>query len=799
MGKRSNILFRLLYIASSVLLFGILWNALRVIKNDSSDLEITIEVSMPFTDDLQLFFDPSDIGYHESNSSTAQVDPGLGYQTVAFTIGSETELHGLRIDPGTGAGVVKIRNIKIAAAYATWELSPADIDSVFEFNAVCHTSLEDPEVLVINISGEDPFFSSRQDLITTINALHAARRPVLWPFLISLFTTLLVLFLLFKLDPISFAIHGRKDLGRLLMTLWNRRTALALCMGALSWWLVNSYFKQVDFVEQEVSLILSGTFSNSDEFQLYYNYDGRRWSAEDHLSRKVTGNTAPQLIQFKLEPDMVLEDIRIDLGTVQTCVVLDSISLVTANAHHTWSPKKIKYHFIRNGHIQNAEIREDRLELDISGNDAFMRSRTSISSIQEDLMERSNTGEEAHYFAWAISLLVFFSLRGFAPTLARIPKEKRPAYILSASFGLLIFIPLLSRIVPIEPAAYNTEKRAMSERPVLEASTLMEYPAAYNAYYSDNFGYRRALIRWNALLKGAGMGVSPNKSAVLFGKEDWMFYMGEGVDDHHRNAKLFSTEQLEIIQRKFENRYHWLKDQGIDYYITIPPVKSTIYPEYMPNRMTIIRDTSKLDQLIDHLAVHSFIEVIDMRDTFFAEKKKDLIYYKIDTHWNVLGAYFGYKVLIERIAQDHPEIVPMERAYFSTKSKMVDEADLSQMSGLNDIFLRKEVMLFPKNKFKSHVGERSEYKLTKFFKYEPEFYDNDSISDLKMVIFRDSYAVYLRPFLSEHFSRSSYIWTPIFHPEVIDVDQPDIVIHEVMERFIDDLMLNDPGEPRYVQ
>ena len=43
------------------------------------------------------------------------------------------------------------------------------------------------------------------------------------------------------------------------------------------------------------------------------------------------------------------------------------------------------------------------------------------------------------------------------------------------------------------------------------------------------------------------------------------------------------------------------------------------------------------------------------------------------------------------------------------------------------------------------------------------------------------------------------MWTPLFHPEVIDTEKPDIVIHEVMERFIDDLLLDDPGEPRYVQ
>ena len=96
MGRSSNIIFKLIYIACSVLIFGSLWNALRIAKNDTSDLEITIEAMVPHSDEFQLFFDPADIGYHEANSISKEVVANPEYQSISFTIPVDTKVYGLK-------------------------------------------------------------------------------------------------------------------------------------------------------------------------------------------------------------------------------------------------------------------------------------------------------------------------------------------------------------------------------------------------------------------------------------------------------------------------------------------------------------------------------------------------------------------------------------------------------------------------------------------------------------------------------------------------------------------------------
>ena len=51
-----------------------------------------------------------------------------------------------------------------------------------------------------------------------------------------------------------------------------------------------------------------------------------------------------------------------------------------------------------------------------------------------------------------------------------------------------------------------------------------------------------------------------------------------------------------------------------------------------------------------------------------------------------------------------------------------------------------------------------------------------------MVMFRDSFAGRLIPYLSEHFSRASYLWQNEFDFAEIEKDKPDVVIQEYVAR-----------------
>ena len=54
----------------------------------------------------------------------------------------------------------------------------------------------------------------------------------------------------------------------------------------------------------------------------------------------------------------------------------------------------------------------------------------------------------------------------------------------------------------------------------------------------------------------------------------------------------------------------------------------------------------------------------------------------------------------------------------------------------------------------------------------------------RAVVFRDSFASRLAPFLSEHFSRVVYLWQNNFDVDVIRAERPDVVIQEIVGRHL---------------
>jgi hypothetical protein len=91
--------------------------------------------------------------------------------------------------------------------------------------------------------------------------------------------------------------------------------------------------------------------------------------------------------------------------------------------------------------------------------------------------------------------------------------------------------------------------------------------------------------------------------------------------------------------------------------VVIAPDKSTIYPEYMPDQIKVIGSKSRLDQFVDYMHEYGQTPVIDLRPDLLEASKTEQVYYKTDTHWNLLGAHIAYAKIMSTLSQRYPELV----------------------------------------------------------------------------------------------------------------------------------------------
>lgn len=348
---------------------------------------------------------------------------------------------------------------------------------------------------------------------------------------------------------------------------------------------------------------------------------------------------------------------------------------------------------------------------------------------------------------------------------------------------VVVFLALIA--IPGIGLALGVDRSNVSEAEMRELATLpaltwdWQVVAGFQQYFSDHFSFRSRLIHAQAwlLLNVFGASASPT---VIPGRDGWLFYADDGGLEDWTQAEPFTDAEMEVWRQVLEARRRWLARQGIPYFFVIAPDKQMIYPELMPASLQRMRADYRADQLIAYLRAHSDFRVLDLRPVVLAHKHDgEPLYHRYDTHWNDRGGLVGYQEMIRGLRQWFPEMRPLTRADFTT-SPAVPSGDKTTMLGLVDAGKGAMPGLVPVRGWRHRV----------VFPAHPDPYGEEGtlVTEIpgsrlpRAVMFRDSFAGRLIPYLSEHFSRVTYVWQNMIDPDLIRRETPDVVIQEMVAR-----------------
>jgi alginate O-acetyltransferase complex protein AlgJ len=265
-------------------------------------------------------------------------------------------------------------------------------------------------------------------------------------------------------------------------------------------------------------------------------------------------------------------------------------------------------------------------------------------------------------------------------------------------------------------------------------------------------------------------------SNVLRGKEGWLLYTGEGNLDDYQNAHPFSATELEDIGDKLGAVQQWMDEKGITFFVVVAPNKETIYPEFVPDEINKIGDQSRLEQLAAFLKSSSHpVKLLDVRPALLARKEEFQLYYRTDSHWNDYGAYFASAEILKAVEEKFPEVrVAGIEDYRIEKGDV--SGDLARMLPMEPLLSETTVWLHRYPDSQVRFPEKTDRVIT--------ISEADNPNLPRAVIFRDSFANQLEPFLSEGFSRAVYPWSFTIDQDLINREQADVVIVEIAERYL---------------
>jgi len=349
----------------------------------------------------------------------------------------------------------------------------------------------------------------------------------------------------------------------------------------------------------------------------------------------------------------------------------------------------------------------------------------------------------------------------------RIPKKyKSIDGIMLAVFFIMLWIPMGN----ISDKGIDLqENRTLATKPklLMENNTLnYNLGEQFDKWFNDRFFGRRYLL---ALHNKINQLHNNGSKKVIVGKDGWLFYRLNNGINNFANRTTLRKEKMEQGLKYLVSLNNWCKEHGKEFYYVIIPDKNKIYGEYFANIKKERSDEYSIGhQFVNYIKENSDIKVLYLYDTLMANKDKGYLYYKQNTHWTELGAYYGYKAIMEMMGRS------------------VKEYEFTNKQNIGDLY-----NLFPINK------DESFYKSTKLETNCMANMDRTEIWCLNMqekdriAFFGDSFIEGLLPFLNDNFNQVRsfyYSYYPYFpftdaYVELIK-DYADIIVLENVERKI---------------
>ncbi len=360
--------------------------------------------------------------------------------------------------------------------------------------------------------------------------------------------------------------------------------------------------------------------------------------------------------------------------------------------------------------------------------------------------------------------------------------NKFQKYATICAFIVLIFVPSIAWMFCGDTIGDDdSENRKLAEMPEFDIEHIEDYPKEFDKYYSDHVPFRKNIkdvwtsVNYVVLCDSTTKDVIIGKNDGRSGSEAWLFYSKASDNNPVANVQGitdYSEKTIKKIDNNIANTTERLKEKGIEYYFFVAPNKENIYREYLPDSVTIFHDKSKDEKLIDALGTNR-INIIYAKNEIMDAKSVGQLYYRQDTHWNNLGAFYGFKALMQ-------EMEPKFKDYdygLEYSSLKVHDKDLARFLGIKNYFMDTDAIVKYRDDsvIEIETSGNGDKKISTSV-------NRSSIVDKTVLLIGDSYRTALLPYLQKVYSKVVSIHRNGYERTFIDKYSPDIVVMETVER-----------------
>ena len=162
---------------------------------------------------------------------------------------------------------------------------------------------------------------------------------------------------------------------------------------------------------------------------------------------------------------------------------------------------------------------------------------------------------------------------------------------------------------------------------------------------------------------------------VIYGRDDWLFYSGDGSLENYKGSDIYTDYEMNKHMEKFNAINDICNDRNIDVCFNVFPNKEQVYADKMPS-IRVTNRAKKLQRVEHYFSKNSSLSFSYPIDEIIDSRELGDVYLKEDTHWNPLGAMQGYIDILKGLNRAAPTYT-----YSETTVQGGDLASLLSSSG----------------------------------------------------------------------------------------------------------------------
>ena len=350
-------------------------------------------------------------------------------------------------------------------------------------------------------------------------------------------------------------------------------------------------------------------------------------------------------------------------------------------------------------------------------------------------------------------------------------------------------------VVPVmhinKETADDNENRMLAGWPDLWQGNRINnnYGEQVERWLNDRFYGRNTYIKIYNKVYNWLLGNQYDGKRAFLCKDNWLFYKDEHSVELYQHRMPFKETELDLIKYKLLRQNTFFNRHGIYYAIMLAPNKADVYGEFYKEDIYQKEVPDRVQLLKVHMG-GTDVNITYPLETLMQHKKDGLLYWKTDTHWNSLGAYWGYWEWMLNLKTHISDIEPITLQEMEIHETKHVEGDLAKMLKIKDVS-RWETDVYYDFVKKNGWDYTLVVEEIQSDGHTPNIIHTTCPGKKhKVVIFRDSFTTSMLPYIASTFGEVYFMWNRDYdkYTDLILNEGVDIVLNEFVSRSADQLL-----------